>query len=79
MEAKIDAGGRILLPKVLRDAFGLVPGSTVDISAYGSGLQIIPGGRTATVHREPGGRLVAAGATPVTDEMTFALIESGRR
>ncbi|PRC59378.1 AbrB family transcriptional regulator, partial [Mycobacterium sp. ITM-2017-0098] len=31
MEAVIDSGGRIVLPKQLRDALGLVPGSTVDI------------------------------------------------
>lgn len=79
MEAKIDAGGRVLLPKVLRDALGLAPGSVVDVSAYGRALQITPGGRTATVRREAGGRLVAEGEKPVTDEMTFALIDSGRR
>ncbi|HHW82265.1 MAG TPA: AbrB/MazE/SpoVT family DNA-binding domain-containing protein, partial [Actinomycetales bacterium] len=43
MEATIDSGGRLLLPKALRDALGLVPGSKVDISRYGMGLQITPG------------------------------------
>ncbi len=75
----MDAGGRILVPKALRDALGLVPGSVVDLSAYGRALQITPGGRTATLRREPGGRLVAVGGTPVTDESTFALIDAGRR
>ncbi|MEI2827777.1 MAG: AbrB/MazE/SpoVT family DNA-binding domain-containing protein [Dermatophilaceae bacterium] len=79
MEAKIDSAGRVMLPKSLRDAFSLAPGSVVDISAYGRGLHITPGGRTALLRREPGGRLVAVGDTPVTDEMTFALIDSGRR
>ena len=78
MKATIDAGGRILVPKALRDALGFVPGSTVDISAYGQALQITPGGRTASLEREPGGRLVSVGETPVTDEMTFSLIDSGR-
>lgn len=40
MEATIDSGGRLLLPKALRDALGLAPGSTVDVSRYGSGLHI---------------------------------------
>lgn len=40
MEATIDSGGRLLLPKSLREALGLAPGSKVDISAYGNGLQI---------------------------------------
>ncbi|MFN8097162.1 MAG: MraZ N-terminal domain-containing protein [Dermatophilaceae bacterium] len=79
MEARIDAGGRLSVPKALRDALGLAPGSIVDISAYGRALQVVPGGRTATLHTEPGGRLVAVGDSPVTDELTFALIDAGRR
>ncbi len=42
MHAAIDAVGRILVPKALRDALGLTPGSTVDISQYGAGLQLVP-------------------------------------
>lgn len=79
MEAKIDAGGRLLLPKSLRDALGLAPGSTVDVSPYGSGIQITPGGRTARLERTEDGRLVAVSETVVTDDAMFALIDSGRR
>lgn len=79
MEAVIDSGGRVVLPKQLRDALGLTPGAKVDISAYGAGLQITPGGRTARIERDAKGRLVARADTEVTDEMMFALIDSGRR
>ncbi len=79
MKATIDAGGRILLPKALREALGLTPGSTVDISAYGSGVQVMPGGRTARLEREGDGRLVAVSETVVTDDDPFALIDAGRR
>ncbi|GAB3755472.1 AbrB/MazE/SpoVT family DNA-binding domain-containing protein [Microlunatus parietis] len=79
MEATIDAGGRILLPKALRDALGLAPGSKVDISVYGSGVQVTPGGRTARLMRDTDGRLVAASDTAVSDEDMLALIDSGRR
>ena len=79
MEAIIDSGGRVVLPKQLRDALGLAPGTTVDITAYGAGLQIVPGGRTARLERDDDGRLVAHADTPVTDEMMFAIIDSGRR
>ncbi|MDO5495351.1 MAG: AbrB/MazE/SpoVT family DNA-binding domain-containing protein [bacterium] len=79
MEAKVDSAGRIMLPKSLREALGLAAGSVVDVSAYGRAIQITPGGRTATLEREPGGRLVAVSDTPVSDEVTSALIDSARR
>ena len=79
MEATIDSGGRLLLPKALRDALGLAPGSTVDISMYGGAVQITPGGRTARLERAESGRLVASSDTVVTDEAVFALIDAGRR
>lgn len=79
MEATVDPGGRILLPKALRDALGFAPGSTVDISAYGSGVQITPGGRTARIDRDADGRVVAASDTVVTDDDLFPIIDAGRR
>ncbi|MEN2741071.1 AbrB/MazE/SpoVT family DNA-binding domain-containing protein [Microbacterium sp. X-17] len=79
MQATIDSGGRLLLPKKLRDALGLVAGSTVDISPYGAGLQIIVSGRTARIERGADGHLVARSETVVTDDTTFALIDAGRR
>lgn len=79
MEVVIDAGGRVVLPKPLRDALGLAAGATVDITAYGTGLQITPGGRTARLERSAEGRLVSRGETVVTDDIVFALIDSGRR
>ena len=79
MEATIDSGGRLLLPKILRDALGLIPGSKVDVSAYGGGVQITPGGRTARLGRTADGRLVAHSQTVVSDDVMFALIDSGRR
>ena len=78
METTIDSAGRIVVPKPLRDALGLTPGSVVDISQYGAGLQITPGGRTARLV-ERDGVLVATGETEITDEIMFALIDAGRR
>jgi len=63
METTIDSVGRVVVPKPLRDALGLVAGSTVDISYYGAGLQLVPTGRTA--------RLV--------DDVVFGLLDTGRR
>lgn len=78
MEVPIDSGGRIVVPKPFREALGLVPGSTVDISRYGAGLQIVPAGRTARLVEESG-VLVATGDVEIDDADVFGLIDSGRR
>ena len=74
----MDSVGRIVVPKALRDALGLSAGSTLDISRYGAGLQVIPVGRTARLVTEAG-VLVAAGETQIDDDVVFAMIDSGRR
>lgn len=78
MEAAIDQGGRIVLPKAIRDALGLMPGMKVDISVYGAGAQIVPVGRTARLIEEDG-VLISAGETPVDDDAVFSLIDAGRK
>ncbi len=77
MKAVIDSVGRIVVPKALREALGLQPGSTVEISRYGAGLQLIPAGRTARLVVEDG-NLVATGETPIDDETVFGLLDAGR-
>ena len=78
METTIDAVGRIVVPKQLRDSLGLQPGATVDITAYGAGLQVLPAGRTARIVQVDG-TTVAQSDTPVTDDVVFGLIDSLRR
>jgi AbrB family looped-hinge helix DNA binding protein len=78
MKAKVDAVGRIVVPKPLREAVGLTPGSIVDVSRYGAGLQVSPAGRLARLEDEDG-VLVVAGGTVIDDEEVFGLIDSGRR
>ena len=78
MEATIDQAGRVLLPKPLRDALGLLQGTKVDVSWYGAGVQIIPAGRTARLIEEDGA-LVATGETQIDDDVVFNLIDAGRR
>lgn len=78
MEAVVDQAGRIVLPKSIRDALGLRPGTKVDISPYGAGVQVLPAGRTARLVEEDG-VLVSSGDTPVDDEVLFGLIDAGRK
>ncbi|GAA5161185.1 AbrB/MazE/SpoVT family DNA-binding domain-containing protein [Ornithinimicrobium tianjinense] len=79
MEAVVDKMGRVVIPKALRDSLGLSPGTHVDISTYGEGLQIVRGGRTARLSRSASGRLVAGGDVEIDDETLMALIDAGRR
>ncbi len=74
----MDSVGRIVIPKALRDALGLTPGSSVDVSLYGTGLQLVPDERTARLIVESG-VLVATGETVLDDAAVFGLIDSGRR
>ena len=78
METKIDALGRIVVPKALRDQHGLAAGTRLDISWYDGGLRLIVGGRTARIVETPDGP-VAVSETVVTDDMMYAAIDAGRR
>ncbi|MFM9876558.1 MAG: AbrB/MazE/SpoVT family DNA-binding domain-containing protein [Rhodoglobus sp.] len=78
METTVDSVGRIVVPKALRDALGIKPGSTVDISRYGTGLQVVPAGRTARLVAKDG-VLVATSDTVIDDDAMFAIIDAGRR
>lgn len=78
MKAVVDSVGRVVLPKPLREALGLRPGSTVDVSRYGAGLHLVPTDRTARLVEEDGA-LVATGDTTIDDETVFGLLDAGRR
>ncbi|MGA9776000.1 MAG: AbrB/MazE/SpoVT family DNA-binding domain-containing protein [Candidatus Dormiibacterota bacterium] len=78
MRATIDAVGRVVIPKPLRDSLGLRPGSKVDISRYGEGVPLVPVGRAAGLIDEDGVRVVT-GRTPLVDEAVFGLIDQERR
>jgi AbrB family looped-hinge helix DNA binding protein len=78
VKTTIDRSGRIVVPKALRDALGLTPGTTVDVTRHGTELHLVPVGRTARLHRV-GEALVADSNVPVTDEDVAGLVDSGRR
>ena len=78
MEAVVDQAGRIVLPKSIRDALGLLPGTKgrhLPVWRRGPGSAA---GRTARLVEEDG-VLVSAGETPVDDDILFGLIDAGRK
>jgi AbrB family looped-hinge helix DNA binding protein len=78
----IDKAGRIVVPKKLRDALHLVPGTRLRIERIGDRLTLIPSSVAARLVIEDGVPLIFpadASSTPVlTDEMVTELIEQGR-
>jgi AbrB family looped-hinge helix DNA binding protein len=74
MQAIVDQVGRVVIPKALRDRLGLSAGSVVDVSLYGDGLHIAPGGRTARLERHDG-----VSDTVITDEDVANLVDAVRR
>ena len=81
MKTAIDAAGRIVVPKSLRDELGFRPGVTLEIYASDGALCIEPVPTPVTLVRR-GKRLVAKPATrlpKLTQEMVRNALESSRR
>jgi AbrB family looped-hinge helix DNA binding protein len=80
---EIDKAGRIVVPKKLRDALHLAPGTQLKLERSGDGLVLRPNSTQAQLVIENGVPLIyAAGQANVpvlTNEMVNALIEAGRQ
>lgn len=63
MQTTIDKAGRVVIPRALRDAVGLVPGE-VEITVSGAGLRIE--GRTTALVEVDGELLLPSTGSPVT-------------
>lgn len=66
MKTTIDKAGRLVIPKVLRDRLGLVPG-VVDVFADGAALRIELVSTNRLVGRG-GHLLLPSGGAPLTDD-----------
>lgn len=67
MKTTIDAAGRVVIPKRLREEVGLAPGAEVDISVDGAALRL----ETVTAagfDDDDGFLVIPAGGRPVTDK-----------
>ncbi len=80
MRTTIDAGGRVVIPKSIRERLGLQPGSAVEVAETEGRVEITPA-LTPIDLVEVDGRLIAHGeGLPVlTDETVRETIERIRR
>jgi AbrB family looped-hinge helix DNA binding protein len=80
MRTTIDAGGRVVIPKPVRDRPGLRPGAEVEVVEADGKVEIAPAVAAIEVV-EVAGRLVARGEglPPLTDETVRETIERTRR
>ena len=77
MEITIDQAGRIVVPKVLRERFGLFPGTEMVIEAEGNGLRLRPR-EIASTFVEKKGVLVHHAEGPAQDIDVAAFINRER-
>lgn len=77
MKTRIDAAGRIVIPRALRDQVGITPGP-IDIHVVGSSIVIEPLAAEGFIERD-GMLIIPAAGEPITDQDVRDLLESGRR
>lgn len=70
MRGTIDRAGRVVIPKPLREALGLVPGE-VELTRDGAGVRIEP--VTGTGATEKRGRLIIDSPHRLTDDQVRSL------
>ena len=76
MEATIDKFGRIVIPKELRELFGLKPGSTLKIDSSTEEITLKPVSEEPPLARKKGVLVITAEVNESRDIVT--LIEDGR-
>jgi AbrB family looped-hinge helix DNA binding protein len=79
MRTTIDAAGRMVIPKPLRDELGLVAGMELALEAVNGHLEVAVPSRVRVEEGSHGARLVADAAGPLTSDQVRELIERGRR
>lgn len=77
MRTTIDAAGRVVIPKSLRDDLGFRPGE-VELTRDGAGLRIEPVTEASLVEEE-GLTVIPASGAAVDDELIRALRDAGQR
>ena len=81
MKTTIDAAGRIVVPKVLRERLGLAGGRALEIREREGHLEIEPVPTPTSLVKRHGGRVAvpARELPPLTDEIVRETLEQIRR
>jgi AbrB family looped-hinge helix DNA binding protein len=81
MMTTIDAGGRVVIPKQIREAIGLSPGSAIDVAVRDGIIVLVPATSPMRLVEREGG-VVAEPEQPLptlTAEEVRSVLEAGRR
>jgi AbrB family looped-hinge helix DNA binding protein len=79
MRATIDAAGRLVVPKPLRDQLGFAPGTELELEAVDERLQVTVPSRVRAEDGPRGIRFAADDAATLSAEQVRELMERGRR
>ena len=79
MRVTIDAAGRLVVPKALRDELGFAAGTELELRAVNGALEVRAPSRVRIEDGPHGLHFVADDAEPLTTEQVRELIERGRR
>lgn len=81
MHATIDAGGRVVVPKEVRERLGLRPGSRVELVESDGRLEITPATTSVRLHERDGVIVAEADQElpPLTAELVRDVLEASRR
>jgi AbrB family looped-hinge helix DNA binding protein len=79
MRTTIDAAGRLVVPKSLRDELGLAAGTELDVEAVDGRLEVAIPSRVRTEEGPHGVRFAADGEQRLSAGHVRELVERGRR
>ena len=79
MITTIDSGGRIVIPKVLRDELGLRPGDVIDVSSDGTSIRVgLVQAADPPVRRRLGRPAIDAASTLTDDDLRMLRLDLQR-